>query len=181
MSIIKFGPFIFERRSAMNLSAKEIAQTAGCHVSFIRGIERGVQFPSQTMARNILESLDVNYKELDPVTLEIEDGKRFKFNATVKGQNNHPTYENVSKRKIMELMYSIDIYDNDEPRQLLFEGEDGDVALVIFRTLLKMVTWQGNKREGDAVILTLYCDSEDKILEQYKRTKHDLHDPKSSQ
>jgi len=94
-----FGEFIKREREGISCSAQTLSDKVGCSPSFIRGIERGAQFPSTDMARKILDGLDIVYAEINPFTLKIEDGPRFKFRSSVRGQNKEPG-EGLSNRAL---------------------------------------------------------------------------------
>lgn len=87
-----FGEFVKKNREAGSMSTKYLAEIVGCTPSFIRGIERGAQTPSTTMARSILKAIGIRFLQLDPVTLELLDGQVFKFKASVPGQNRQPRH-----------------------------------------------------------------------------------------
>jgi len=84
-----FGEYIKNRRLSLGYSSTELANKVGCSASFITGIERGAQFPSTIMACKILYSLDLDYKELDPLTLKVDDTV-FMFRSSLRGRNKEP-------------------------------------------------------------------------------------------
>lgn len=83
---MEFGEFLYIRRTSLSISPKELAEKVGCHPTFVRGIERGVQYPSMIMARTFLFALGERYEDVDPFTLRtVKDGYIFEFKITVKG------------------------------------------------------------------------------------------------
>lgn len=95
----RFGGLVKNLRERSGLSPQQIADQADVHVSFVRGIERGVQAPSLTKARRLLacmkEQSRVRWVEGGPFDLVIRDPKigrdvAFEFKAKVRGQNRRP-------------------------------------------------------------------------------------------
>jgi transcriptional regulator with XRE-family HTH domain len=53
----RFGAVLKSLRERSGLSPQQLAEQAGVHVSFVRGIERGAQAPSVATARPLLACL----------------------------------------------------------------------------------------------------------------------------
>lgn len=92
----RFGALVKMLRDRSGLSAQELAEQAGVHASFVRGIERGAQAPSVATAHLLLASIKgqgrIQWTDDGPYDLLISDpgtGRdvAFKFKAKVKGQN----------------------------------------------------------------------------------------------
>jgi DNA-binding XRE family transcriptional regulator len=86
-------------RERSGLGTQQLADQADVHVSFVRGIERGVQAPSVTTARPMLgcikEQDRLQWMDRGPYDLLISDpdtGRKvaFQFKAQKKGQNRRP-------------------------------------------------------------------------------------------
>lgn len=62
-----FGKLLKKVRIKNGLTPKELAELTDVHPSYIRGIERGAQFPSERMARKLIEVFDEELVERDGV------------------------------------------------------------------------------------------------------------------
>jgi transcriptional regulator with XRE-family HTH domain len=97
-----FGDLLRDLRLKSGLSAKELAEQAGVHPTFVRAVERGAQAPSLDSAQELLSRLHVvdewvlteyqptpDGRRLDLVVkdLRIGRGVAFEFKAKVRGQN----------------------------------------------------------------------------------------------
>lgn len=92
----RFGALLKSLRERSGLSPQQLAEQAGVHVSFVRGIERGAQAPSVATARALLACLEgqdrIRWLDGGPYDLLIRDPETerdvtFEFTAKVKGQN----------------------------------------------------------------------------------------------
>lgn len=92
----RFGALIRDLRERSGLSARELAEQAGVHVSFVRGIERGAQAPSVATAHPLLACMKeqdrIHWMHSGPHDLLVRDTETdrdiaFEFKARVKGQN----------------------------------------------------------------------------------------------
>lgn len=92
----RFGALLKTLRERSSLSPQQLADQAGVHVSFVRGIERGAQAPSMDTAGSLLacvrEQDRIRWQATGPVDLLIRDpgtdlDTAFAFTAKVKGQN----------------------------------------------------------------------------------------------
>jgi DNA-binding transcriptional regulator YiaG len=92
----RFGALMKNLRERSGLSPQSLAEQASVHVSFVRGIERGVQAPSVTSARKLLacvkEQHRIKWMDGGACDLLIQDmatdrDVAFRFAAKVKGQN----------------------------------------------------------------------------------------------
>lgn len=95
----RFGTLVRNLRERSGLSPQQLADQAGVHVSFVRGIERGAQAPSLARARPLLacmkEQERIRWLENGPYDLVLRDPKigrdvAFEFKAKVRGQNRRP-------------------------------------------------------------------------------------------
>jgi transcriptional regulator with XRE-family HTH domain len=92
----RFGALVKSLRERSGLSPQQLAEQAGVHVSFIRGIERGAQAPSVATAHPLLacmrEQDRIQWMYSGPYDLLVRDAETgrdvaFEFKAKVKGQN----------------------------------------------------------------------------------------------
>lgn len=92
----RFGALVKNLRERSGLSPQQLAEQAGVHVSFVRGIERGAQAPSVATARPLLacmrEQDRIQWMYNGPYDLLVRDAEfdsdvAFEFKAKVKGQN----------------------------------------------------------------------------------------------
>lgn len=92
----RFGALVKTLRERSGLSPLELAEQAGVHASFVRGIERGAQAPSVATAHPLLASIkgqhQIQWMDDGPYDLLVSDpgtGRdiAFEFKAKVKGQN----------------------------------------------------------------------------------------------
>lgn len=92
----RFGALVKDLRERSGLSPQQLAERAGVHVSFIRGIERGAQAPSVATAHPLLSCMReqdrIQWMYRGPYDLIVRDTEAgcdvaFEFKATVKGQN----------------------------------------------------------------------------------------------
>lgn len=92
----RFGALVKALRERTGLSPQELADKAGVHASFVRGIERGAQAPSVATAHLLLASITgphrIQWMDGGPYDLLVSDpgtGRdvAFEFKAKVKGQN----------------------------------------------------------------------------------------------
>jgi transcriptional regulator with XRE-family HTH domain len=92
----RFGALVKNLRERSGLSPQQLAEQAGVHVSFIRGIERGAQAPSVATAHPLLacvrEQDRIQWMHRGPYDLLVRDAEigrdvAFEFKAKVKGQN----------------------------------------------------------------------------------------------
>lgn len=92
----RFGALVKSLRERRGLSPQELAEQAGVHASFVRGIERGAQAPSVATAHPLLASIKgqhrIQWMDDGPYDLLVSDpgtGRdvAFEFKAKVKGQN----------------------------------------------------------------------------------------------
>lgn len=94
-----FGSLLRDIRKINNLEPKELAELAGVHASFVRGIERGAQAPSMETAVRLFSPMVVNHGiewckgNSDLLVTDPTDGKiyAFDFKAEIKGQNRRTT------------------------------------------------------------------------------------------
>jgi len=91
-----FGTALKDLRLRSGLSPQQLANRAQVHVSFVRGIERGVQAPSLAKAKALLACMAdqdrIEWAENGPYDLRISDpavggSVDFLFKAEVHGQN----------------------------------------------------------------------------------------------
>lgn len=90
MSSNSLGEFVKARRIENGISTLVLAEKVRCTPSFIRGIERGAQYPSTDMGERILSALDVDFIVVDSLTLQTQDGHILKFTSTKRGHNGQP-------------------------------------------------------------------------------------------
>lgn len=92
----RFGALVKNLRERSGLSPQQLAEQVGVHVSFVRGIERGVQAPSVATAHPLLacmrEQDRIQWMYSGPYDLLVRDAEicldvAFEFKAQVKGQN----------------------------------------------------------------------------------------------
>lgn len=102
-----FGEFIKAQRLSMSYSSTQLGGLVGCSASFITGIERGAQFPSTKMATKILDTLNVQYVEIDSLTLEIKNGPIFKFKSSLRGRNKEPR-ELLNKKDLEDRLFVLE-------------------------------------------------------------------------
>lgn len=92
----RFGTLLKRLRERSGLTPQHLADHAGVHVSFVRGIERGAQAPSVATARPLLacvqehdriQWIDAGRYDLVVRDPETERHVAFEFKAKVKGQH----------------------------------------------------------------------------------------------
>lgn len=116
----RFGTVMKDLRERSDLSPQQLAEQAGVHVSFVRGIERGAQAPSVATARPLLgcmkEQDRIQWMDSGPYDLLVRDPEigrdvAFEFKAKVKGQNRRTDLPGIAVgvSGIAEAMWRIDV------------------------------------------------------------------------
>jgi DNA-binding XRE family transcriptional regulator len=109
----RFGALVKTLRERRGLSPQELAEQAGVHASFVRGIERGAQAPSVATAHPLLASIKgqhrIQWMDDGPYDLLVSDpgtGRdvAFEFKAKVKGQNRRTEVGLVGAKAGLELL-----------------------------------------------------------------------------
>ncbi len=100
----RFGALVKNLRERSGLSPQQLAEQAGVHVSFVRGIERGAQAPSVATAHPLLACFEeqdrIQWIDSGPYDLLVRDPEigrdvAFEFKAKVKGQNRRTDVDSV--------------------------------------------------------------------------------------
>ena len=84
MTVDEFGAFLKERRLALGMTIKDVADIYGCTPTYISAFEHGLH-PSQQTAKRLLGGLGVKYKVISILTLELEDGQQIRFGSSHRG------------------------------------------------------------------------------------------------
>lgn len=109
----RFGALVKTLRERSGLSPQELAEQAGVHASFVRGIERGAQAPSVATAHPLLASIKgqhrIQWMGDGPYDLLVSDPRTgrdvaFEFKAKVKGQNRRTEVGLVGAKAGLELL-----------------------------------------------------------------------------
>lgn len=127
----KLGAAIKACRLSNELAPIALAEMVGIHVSFVRGIERGIQSPSMETAKKIFDALpcehvDVIWKDdplVDLIFKQNEVELCFKFSAEVRGQNNRGDHQ-VRFSRLLYVAMRMPIYDGSGAPKLLGVYDD---------------------------------------------------------